>query len=68
MINDFCERSGAKRSKMREPFIWLKDGERRFLILDFEKDVVWTTNCHWSMQELLETYTYCDGTPIGKKE
>lgn len=37
MINDFCERSGAKRSKMGEPFIWVKDGERRNLIISFEK-------------------------------
>lgn len=68
MINDFCERSGAKRSEMGEPFIWVKDGESRILILSFEKDVVWTANCRWTMQELFETYVYCDGTPIGKKE
>lgn len=68
MINDFCERSGAKRSKMGEPFIWVKDGDCKLLILSIEKDCVWTVNCRWSMEELLDTFTYCDGTPIGKKE
>lgn len=67
MIEDFCERSGAKRSKMGEPFIWVKDGESKTLIIALEKDVVWTTNCRWTMEELFESYTYCDGSPCGKK-
>lgn len=68
MINDFCERSGAKRSKMGKPFIWVKDGENKYLILVFEKDKVWTSFISFTMQELFETYTYCDGSPIGKLE
>ncbi len=69
MINDFCERSGAKRSKMGEPFIWIKNGEDKILIIKVEKNIVYTTNnCPWSMKELFGTYTYCDGSPIGKKE
>lgn len=68
MINDFCERSGAKRSKMGEPFIWVKKDESKYLILDFEKDKVWTNFNSLTMQELFEIYTYCDETPIGKKE
>lgn len=68
MINDFCERSGAKRSKMGEPFIWVKGGEEKVLIISFEKDEVWTPNVSWTMKELFDRFTYCDGSPIGKKE
>ena len=38
-------------------------------ILEVAKNNVYTTNnCPWSMKELFGTYTYCDGSPIGKKE
>lgn len=53
---------------MGEPFIWMKNGLSRFLILDFEGDTVWTRSARWTMQELFDDFTYCNGSPIGKKE
>lgn len=76
MINDFCERSGAKRSKMGEPFIWVKLKNPALKELKIREMVVGVTtkevaigngNEEYNMDELFETYTFLDGSPCGKE-
>lgn len=77
MIEDFCERSGAKRSKMDEPFIWVfrKNGDFIVQIVGFyhgaSGDFV---GIHFgnsvetlSLEELFYNYTFKDGGPCGKE-
>ena len=73
LIEDFCKRSGAKRSPMGEPFIWLKEKNsttKRLVIAHFDKHIS-TQFCNsfdtWSMNGLFDNFTYLDGSPIGKK-
>lgn len=72
MINDFCERSGAKRSKMGEPFIWVKYKAEvniaKCMITSFTDNFAYTPSRKYSLSELFDDFTYCDGSPIGKKE
>ena len=72
MINDFCERSGAKRSTMGEPFIWVKYKAEvniaKCLITSFTDSFAYISSKKYSLSELFDDFTYCDGTPIGKKE
>lgn len=71
MINDFCERSGAKRSKMGEPFIWIKpykNGKNRHLITDIYDEGVYNGATYLELEDMFRNYCYCDGSPIGKKE
>lgn len=68
MIDDFCKRSKAKRSAMGEPFIWIKDEYKKYLITSISNlfctivDIEVSTR---SMQDLFEYYTYLDGSPCG---
>ena len=71
MINDFCERSGAKRSKMGEPFIWIKpykNSKNRHLITDIYAEGVYNGATYLELEDMFRDYCYLDGTPIGKKE
>ena len=74
MINDFCERSGAKRSKMGEPCIWVKEINsivKRLVVAYFDNSL-YTQYCtsfdNWTMKELFEKFTFLDGSPCGIKE
>lgn len=71
LINDFCERSYAKRSPMGEPYIWVKNKETgiKDLITGFdEKSVTVRIGVSWYSENLIfEDYTYLDGSPCGKK-
>ena len=73
LIEDFCKRSGAKRSLMGEPFIWIKeiDSTTKRLVVTYFDDSLNTQYCeisdNWNMKELFEKFTFLDGTPVGKK-
>lgn len=71
MIDDFCKRSGAKRSAMGEPFIWIKDEYKKYLITSISNlfctivDIEVSTR---SMEDLFGYYTYLDDSPCGIEE
>lgn len=68
LINDFCERSGAKRSTMGEPFIWIRPKENKIskhLITDICIDGVYLSSYYISLETLFKNYTYLDGSPCG---
>lgn len=70
MINDFCERSGAKRSKMGEPSIWIRLKENKIskhLITDIYIDGVYLSSDYIPLENLFKNYTYLDGAPCGKE-
>lgn len=70
MINDFCERSGAKRSKMGEPFIWIKhkNGKDKHLITGVYDEGVYNSSVYLELEEMLRDYCYLDDSPCGKLE
>lgn len=57
---------------LQEPLIWIKhkEDDRRRLITGFGKDFVEIGNKSKpvTMQRLLDTYTFLDGTPVGKQK
>lgn len=73
LIEDFCKRSGAKRSPMGEPFIWLKEinSTTKRLVVTYFDESLNTQYCNafdnWTMKELFEKFTFLNGSPVGKK-
>ena len=68
MIDDFCKRSGTKRSEMGEPFIWVKNGDYKRLITAFDDYTCRISGAFWNMVNLYENFTYLDGSPCGISE
>ena len=71
LIEDFCKRSGAKRSPMGEPFIWVKYKAEvniaKCLITSFTDSFAYISSKKYSLSELFDDFTYFDGSPCGKK-
>lgn len=71
MINDFCERSGAKRSPMGDPFIYVKIKENECKDIITSYDDKYTTvrvgTAWFRLDRIFEDCTYIDGSPCGKK-
>ncbi len=68
MIADFIDRFNVICTSFCEPLIWVKrkDGVERVLIIKFGEALVALENdTYWDMEELLEQYTYLDGSPCG---
>lgn len=71
MIEDFCERSGAKRSNMGEPFIWVEYKAEvniaKCLITSFTDSFAYISSKKYSLSELFDDFTYLNGSPCGKE-
>ena len=69
MINDFCERFGVKRTNFGEPFIWIMHKTCKRLIISYDVNSVYVQYCseieNITMQELLDNFTYLDGSICG---
>lgn len=66
MIEDFKQRAKIATREMSLPLIWVKskDSDFRYLLSDFGTVAVDAIN----FIELLDDYTYLDGSPCGIKE
>ena len=71
LIEDFCKRSGAKRSPMGEPFIWVEYKAEvniaKCLITSFTDSFAYISSKKYSLSELFDDFTFLDGSPCGKK-
>lgn len=68
MFDDYCERFHVTRTDYGEPFIWIKSKcGIKYLISAIAESHIWTVNATNNMDELLELFTYKDGSPCGKE-
>lgn len=73
MVEDFQERFNVNVPPYAMPLIWvkMKDSDRKYLIVRFSSDL---TICHNvevytpTLEDLVEGYTYLDGSPCGIEE
>lgn len=70
MVSDYCERFGVAKTDFAMPIIWVmpKHSTRKILIAVYYDEYVtleWVADR--AMNELLEGYTYLDGSPVGKE-
>lgn len=71
MIADFSRRAGLSDSPLFSSSIWLeeKGTDECFLIVKFcESKVFFVNDFYHTMEEILNCFTYLDGSPCGIKE
>ena len=70
MISDFCERFGIVKTDFAFPNIWIKSrgSMRRAHITAYTDEYVSIEGAFLrDMHEILDLYTYLDGSPVGKE-